>query len=155
MRHHLLAASVLLATASTAFAAPFEISADGQEVTDTATGLVWRRCSEGMQWNGKECAGEALMISYDKATAHAKSQATGGKAWRLPTLAELTRIVDKSQPAPTIDRAAFPNTPAMQYWSSTLNAKENHRAHFVWFATGQTNEEIRQMPFHVRLVRGK
>jgi Protein of unknown function (DUF1566) len=154
MRIRHLAAPFLLALASTAFAAPFEISADGQEVTDSATSLVWRRCAEGMQWNGNECAGDAKMLWWNDAVAHAKAQAKGGKAWRLPTLPELSGIVDKTQPPPMIDPKAFPNAPAMHYWSSQVG-KASHEAHYVYFITGTTDFDRKDTPFFVRLVRNK
>jgi Protein of unknown function (DUF1566) len=156
MRISHLTGVVLLCLTSTAFAAPFEVSADGQEVTDSATGLVWRRCAEGLSWNGKECDGDAMTFSFDKAAAHAQATAASSKkAWRVPKLDELMKIVDRTKPAPTIDPLAFPNTPAIQFWTSTVNAKEAHRAHFVFFASGLSNEEVKVMPLHLRLVRNK
>jgi Protein of unknown function (DUF1566) len=153
---HFIVALLLPLAATAATAAPFEISADGREVTDAATGLVWRRCAEGLQWDGRACEGDAQTFSFDKARQHAQFESTNSKKnWRVPTLKELFTLVDKAQPAPTIDPKAFPNTPAIQFWTSTLNAKENHRAHFVFFATGLSNEDVRVMPLHLRLVRDK
>jgi hypothetical protein len=155
MRKSLLAAA-LLALAASAHAAPFDVSADGQEVIDKASGLIWRRCTEGMKWNGSGCEGAGLMMSHEKALLHAKEQAAAsGKAWRLPTLSELLGIVDRSQPAPTIDRKAFPDTPAIQFWTSEINPKEPHRAFFVFFGTGVREHDVRMMPLHLRLVRSK
>ena len=45
-RKWLIAAACLL-LAAPVFAQPYTISADGTEVTDSQTGLTWRRCSEG------------------------------------------------------------------------------------------------------------
>ncbi|MES1157646.1 MAG: DUF1566 domain-containing protein [Haliangium ochraceum] len=54
----------------------------------------------------------------------------GGKGWRLPTIKELQTLVDRSQAAePTIDQAAFPNTPPNFFWSSTPLAGSPS---FIW-----------------------
>lgn len=158
MRPNHLIMSMLLSLAAPAWAGPFAVSPDGAEVTDGATGLVWKRCVEGMQWSGNACAGEAMAMTFDKARSHAQAVAASEKKpWRVPKLDELYRLVDKSQGVPTLDATAFPDTPAMQFWSANINAKEGqgHRAHFVFFATGESNEEVRAMPFYLRLVRGK
>jgi len=42
----------------------FAVSADGQQVTDSTSGLVWRRCAEGMKWNGSICAGKPLKYTF-------------------------------------------------------------------------------------------
>jgi hypothetical protein len=44
---------------ASASAQPYVISVDGDEVTDQQTGLIWRRCAEGMHWNGATCASDA------------------------------------------------------------------------------------------------
>jgi hypothetical protein len=44
--------------AATAPASRFTDNGDGT-VTDTATGLQWKRCSEGQSWDGATCSGTA------------------------------------------------------------------------------------------------
>ena len=49
----------------------------------------------------------------------------GGKDdWRLPTIKELSTLVDSSipYPGPTINTSYFPDTVASDYWSSTTFA---------------------------------
>jgi Protein of unknown function (DUF1566) len=109
---HLLA-SLLLPVALGALAAPFTVSADGQEVTDTKTGLIWRRCAAGMTASGGTCTGTASAFTHEAALTHASTQATvTGVAWRLPNVKELSSIADKSRSNPAIDTVAFPATPA-------------------------------------------
>jgi hypothetical protein len=43
---------------ATAPASRFTDNGDGT-VTDTATGLQWKRCSEGQSWDGATCSGTA------------------------------------------------------------------------------------------------
>ena len=45
----------------------FVISADGKEVTDTQTKLVWQRCAVGQTWDGKVCVGKAAKVGLAKA----------------------------------------------------------------------------------------
>lgn len=92
-------------------------SADGTEVTDNLTGLVWRRCTEGMVWDGvRACRGTATAFKFKEATEYVRAHAKGG--WRMPNIKELASIVDYVH-GPT-DSHAFPNTPGEpEFVSST------------------------------------
>src|SRR2546425_126039 len=112
------------------------ISTDGSEVTDTKTGLIWRRCAEGMVCSAGTCSGEALELSYEGALQRAKSEASrNGKAWRVPEAHELAGVVDKSR-NPMINHTAFPAQPCTDgsygccsFRSATRSAK--HPTHLV------------------------
>ncbi len=96
--------------------ARFEISADGTEVTDSLTKLVWRRCAEGRTWNGVSCSGTTLFFgNHDAALVHATSQS----GWRLPNIKELASIVDRSSGLSGINQSRFPTNPTTLHWSST------------------------------------
>jgi hypothetical protein len=139
-----------------ASAQPFVISADGSEVTDQKTGLIWRRCSEGMSWNGTICAGSASTYTHEAALTQASTQATStGVAWRLPNIKELTSIADKTLSNPAIDATAFPGTPtpAAAFWSSSPYASLSGLVWDVDFIDGGVYHSGRTSPFHVRLVR--
>jgi hypothetical protein len=57
----------------------------------------------------------------------------------LPTAKELYSLVDRSQTAPPlIDSTAFPGTPAVILWSSTLKAGSPSSAWYVNFGSGGT-----------------
>jgi hypothetical protein len=68
-------------------------SPDGTEVTDSTTGLVWRRCVEGMLWSSdaQTCVGNATRFRWRELLKHAKANRPGG--WRVPNVKELTSIV--------------------------------------------------------------
>ena len=55
----------------------FKVSADGEEVLDTTTQLTWRRCVEGMHWDGQACAGKPAKFSYAGAKKARPAQRRG------------------------------------------------------------------------------
>ena len=135
-------------------AAPFTVSVDGQEVTDTKTGLIWRRCAEGMTASGGTCTGEEERFTQEEALTRAGAQAAAtGVAWRLPNIKELSSIVDRSRREPAIDAVAFPATASSYCWSSTPSLGGAAFAFYVFFADGSVYAIWRDAGFGVRLVR--
>ena len=156
MKPGFLFLAALLLAQPPAQAAPFSISDDGQEVTDQASGLVWRRCAEGMNWSGATCAGSALEFTHENALIRARTEAAAsGKAWRLPNVKELSSLVDRSRFNPSIDVAAFPATPPTFFWSSSPYAGSSDVAWSVSFSDGSVRSDFgfRVFSFAVRLVR--
>jgi hypothetical protein len=133
----------------------FTVSADGQEVTDTSTQLTWRRCAEGMEWKGDACSGKLLKFSYAGAKKRAASVSkTDAKAWRVPTRAELTGLIDKKAlKKPKIDRTAFPTTPTTPFWASRPGTNDDLNAWLVSFSSGKVTGNVGQAKFALRLVR--
>jgi len=127
----------------------FSYSANGAEVTDSKTGLTWRRCSEGQTWSAGTCTGSAATYTHEGALAHAQTQ-TG---WRLPNVKELVSLADKSRSNPAIDTTAFPATPSNWYWSSSPLVGNSSLAWLVGFNYGVVTSYYRGLNFHVRLVR--
>jgi len=138
-----------------ASAQPYVISADGSEVTDQKTGLIWRRCAEGMSYIGATCGGIALSLTHEAALQRAASQASSsGVAWRLPNVKELSSIADKSLSNPAIDAAAFPATPSSSYfWSSSPDVGNAYGAWSVSFGYGSVYNGNRGYYNYARLVR--
>lgn len=128
----LLSAAWVLTTAPAHAQSRYSYSTDVSEVTDSQTGLVWRRCAEGMAWSGGTCIGTATIYTHEAALARAKTQ-TG---WRLPNVKELGSIVDRSRVNPAIDPAAFPATSSGWYWSSSPYAGDSGYAWVVGFDYG-------------------
>jgi hypothetical protein len=153
------------------FSAPrgrYAYSADGREVKDMETGLIWQTCSVGQTWNGNTCTGEAKKFTYDEAMA------LSGRNERLPTVRELATLVkcssgqmkgtadvkdggapikiscDGNYTKPTIDVEAFPATPSTAFWSSSPGG---NYAWYVHFFGGYVNSNSRDDAFAVRLVR--
>jgi hypothetical protein len=92
----------------------------GQAVLDRETGLVWERSPESTRRNLRQAASAC----HNKAVG-------GRKGWRLPTMAELSSLVDPGQAGPALP-AGHPFTnvqfsvPIFQvdYWSSNSFPEE-------------------------------
>ena len=130
-------AFVLVGTVSPALAAKtYSDNGDGT-VTDPTTGLVWMRCSMGQIWDGTTCTGTAKSFTFDGANALTGKVTFAGKSdWRLPNIRELQTIVDRSVFNPAIDKAAFPNTSASNFWSASAYAGGSYYAWGVYFYNG-------------------
>lgn len=135
IRATLATVALLLAAASAQSQTRYTYSAAGDEVTDSKTGLIWRRCSEGQTWSGGTCTGTAATYTHEQALVQAQSQA-GTAGWRLPNVKELSSIVNKALVNPAIDSTAFPVTPSEWYWSSTPYAGYSGYAWLVAFDDG-------------------
>ncbi len=131
----------------------FAVSADGQEVTDSTTRLTWRRCAQGMRWDGKACSGKPMKFSYAAAKKEAATQADG-KGWRIPVRDELIALVDMDQKKkPRIDPRAFPQTPALPFWATRAGSTDDLNAWLVNFSSGKVRGNIGEAKFPLRLVR--
>jgi len=117
-----------------------------QTVSDTRTKLTWQRSvpATPRPWE-------------DAATACASAEVTslGGSGWRLPTKKELMTLVDYgvAPPGPTIDVAAFPDTPADSYWSRSPLVASVPGRWFVDFAHGYGASYAEGPTSYVRCVR--
>ncbi len=134
----------------------FQPNGAGDEITDNQTGLVWRRCSEGQNWNGKTCAGSHQAYTFDGALARAQDQAgSSGVAWRLPNVKELKSLVNPEVINPAINASAFPGTPVTYFWSGTPVAGYAPGVWVVWFIDGLvgTGEAEAEYGGAARLVR--
>ena len=132
----------------------YVISGEGSEVTDSKTGLIWRRCPEGMTACASGCSGTPAAYTWEQSLALADEVASAsGKAWRLPTVKELAGIVDASFGNPAIDRNAFPGTPATPFWTATPVENNPEKAWYVMFFGGFMNTYVLGGKLQVRLVR--
>jgi hypothetical protein len=111
-------------------------------VTDRATGLVWQR------------AVDTQKRSQADAAAYCASLTLPGTGWRLPSVGELTTIVDYVPVGLAIDATAFPETPASDFWTSSPFADGSGAGWFVSFAVGYGHKKAPQEAQHVRCVRG-
>ena len=149
-----VAACLLVAPLANAAEPPtsrFTLSADGQEVSDSQTKLVWQRCPLGSKWDGKLCAGKPTKLSLVQAK---KANDPSNSAWRMPTKDEFAALADRSKKKPKMDIVAFPATPKGLYWALRPENDDNLNAWVVDFRNGKVHGNIRDARFFVRLVRG-
>jgi hypothetical protein len=112
---------------------------------------MWMRCAHGQVLDGKGCVGTAPIYTWNEAVAIRHSFA-GYSDWRLPELAELTSIVDKTTSHPAIDPMVFPETNSRGFWT----ASSNEDAELRWYVEfGQGNAVCLKPSYalYVRLVR--
>ena len=152
-----------------------------QEVVDAATGLIWRRCVEGMYWTGDACAGDAQSMDWTQAQARARAMAhADAQAWKLPTLAQLKSLAAFARSQPAAFAPLFPQSPSGWYWSGSssvnsaavnpfdygnvqrgvdgtnVNRISYRQAWAVEFGARDAQENMpRRSALHVRLVRAK
>jgi hypothetical protein len=101
----------------------FTVSEDGQEVRDNKSRLIWRRCVQGMNWNGRTCVGVPAELDFAQAQALATAEAKASQLrWRLPHVPEL-RMLMLYQPSDgkgtLVDEQVFPATPATWHWTAS------------------------------------
>ena len=114
-------------------------------VRDNVTGLIWQMDTAPGTYTWQQaidyCENLTLGVYSD---------------WRLPTIKELSTIVDSSipYPGPTINTAYFPNTQSSHYWSSTTYAVHPDVAFYVYFIHGAVNSGGKSHDLYVRAVRG-
>jgi hypothetical protein len=159
-RGAVLASRIALCSLLAVFAAAshgegrFAVSSDGQEVTDATSHLTWRRCAEGMRWNGKACAGKLAKYTYAGAKKAAEAAKSSGKAWRIPAREELVALVDmKAKKKPRVDGGAFPNSTNGPYWASREGSDDDLNAWLVNFGNGKVHANLGQAKFPLLLVR--
>lgn len=125
-------------------------------VTDLATGLMWKRCSEGQ--SGADCtAGATVFLDWGSALTRANNAIHAGFSdWRLPNADELHSLVETGCSSPAINPRAFPNTFAglRIFWSSTTVASSASLAWHIDFDNGNLGYFSKWNGLPVRLVRG-
>ncbi|MBV5308448.1 DUF1566 domain-containing protein, partial [Chromatium okenii] len=122
-------------------------------VTQSNTGLMWAKCSEGQ--TGVGCTGTATTMTWSEALTAANSSSLGGyNDWRLPNAKELQALVDYSRDNPTISSSYFPNAVSSWFWSGSPDANDLDYAWFVDFGYGYASKDLRDFNGSVRLVRG-
>jgi hypothetical protein len=132
----------------------FLINSDGT-VTDTVSGLIWKRCSEGL--TGQLCnEGTAITYTWQGAQKAAQNSRQAGKQdWRTPTIKELDSIVELQCTMPAINSSIFPATPASNFWSSSLYAGYTNGAWNMNFNDGVRDSCSMNYNLYLRLVRSR
>lgn len=132
------------------------VSADGTEASSDAPGGVatWRRCVEGMSWNGSTCTGGAQTFTMIGALAHAANEAARtGLPWHVPNVKEMNWVVRRENVAPATDRVALPDTPIGDHCSSSPDVANPDHSWVIDMEFGRVHTAPRSAGCVLRLVR--
>ncbi len=134
--------------------------ANGNEVTDTKTGLIWSRCTLGQVWKkGKGCVGKIEFLKRKEAEALARSL---GNGWRLPNIDELLTLVEKRCQSPMLNAKFFGKVQDMtqegaHYLSASIYLEGDEVMptlfYTIDFMNGSVDAHTRGFIGAVRLVR--
>jgi Protein of unknown function (DUF1566) len=141
----------------------FVAIADGSQVLDKETRLIWMRCVEDQVWTGSTCRASdpkavnpGPRLTYAAALRFAASRASAAERWRIPTKNELLTLREPGCYNPSMNLKVFPTDPAWSsdgmFWSSTPEARGQGLVSAIgtsdsWSETGESKTN------HVRLVR--
>ncbi len=136
-------------------------------VTDRNTGLMWQKCTVGM--DHLTCTGTSTIWTWYGATGTPNPPEAfddvcgdltlgGYTNWRVPTKREWMTVmhygIAGTKDVPMIDTSAFPNTIPFYYWSSTTHASASDYAWQVRFNSGTFSAPAKDAIRSVRCVRG-
>ncbi len=126
---------------------------NGQEVTDTETGLIWQKCPLGK--TGSDCSVDSHQsFNWPAALQAAETEAQQtDKGWRLPNIKELHSIVEEKCFDPAINLTIFPNTNSSYFWSASPRNNASNDARHVHFSHGNSDYHFQSNSAYVRLVR--
>ncbi len=125
-----------------------------QSFIDLGSGIV-RDNVTGLEWQQATAPGD---YTWNEAISYCEDLTLGGHSdWRLPTIKELSTLVDSSipSPGPTINTAYFPDTRASIYFSSTIYASDSFILWVVYFDRGRVFLSDKSVFHYVRAVRGE
>lgn len=139
--------------AETTPSSDFTALEDGAVVRHEPTGLEWRRCAEGMLWEGVGCfrdTSSVIDFTWPDALKHADTV----EGWRLPNINELLSIVERCRWSPAVNQQVFPGTPSSRrFWSASPVAGTSDLAWLVFFHNGSDDWYNKGHSNRVRLVR--
>ena len=117
--------------------------------------LAWLDPVTGLEWQS-ESPGQ---MAWQQALDYAASLSLDGKAdWRLPTLAELETLLDRSRgrsDGRPFVREMVPFRDSLSYWSCTTFAPNTKTAWILMFDGAYLLSYPKHNRYYVRCVRGK
>lgn len=113
----------------------FVTSNDSSTTYDAATTLMWKRINDTATYTQSQAGSHCSQI---------------GAGWHLPSIRELSSLVDRSQVSPRIDPTAFPSTSKASYWTSTPAAQSAGSNWLVDFNSGGSLSATASSAFQAR-----
>jgi formylglycine-generating enzyme required for sulfatase activity len=115
---------------------------------------TWKDPKTGLEWQ-VESPGE---MTWYEAQEYARSLSLNGKNdWRLPTLAELESLLDRTRARPEGRppmREDVPFRDELSYWSSTTFERDTQNAWILMFDGAYLLSYYKSNLYRVRCVRG-
>lgn len=115
---------------------------DGVAV-DNRTGLMWKRCFEGYIYGDRNCSGSLTSLTWQDALNYVVSVNNGNVGenynftdWRLPSIKELSTIMDFTCNGDVLSKPTFPLNSAPTIWTTTTVGDRNLYALRVTLTTG-------------------
>ena len=114
------------------------------------TGLVWKRCVEGMTYSSGQCTGTPTSNKWPNwstsylpkyftdsgpypHSAPSTQNLLASGAWRMAYKNELISITQTCGNNPRVNRMVFPDTPSSYVWSGSPYANDSYYAWVVHF----------------------
>jgi hypothetical protein len=111
---------------------------------DKETGLVWQKNPDSVKWQWSDACANCYMLDLG-----------GRMGWRLPTIAELSSLVDPSQSNPPLPPGhPFTNVKSDYYWSSTTWEVNPDYAWRLLFTDGLVYPDPKGKEYYNLCVRG-
>ena len=140
----------------------WEVKSDDAGLQDTDNTYSWydpdsnTNGGEVGKQDGGSCTGsDCDTYGYVQAVNALPEALCGQRDWRMPSVEELTSVVDYSHSDLLIDTAYFPFQRSSYVWSGSLYAENSNSAWGVYFDSGDDKPDARYNPRGVRLVRGR
>ncbi|HEY4015916.1 MAG TPA: DUF1566 domain-containing protein [Polyangiaceae bacterium] len=100
------------------------------EVTDNYTGLVWQQVYS------------TSVMTWSAAAGYCSGLGLNGHTWRVPSIKEMSTLVNEALVGPAVDRTAFPNTvfcgDTTWFWGAEADANLAGSAWGINFCDGYT-----------------
>jgi len=123
-------------------------------VKDNVTGLIWENKTDDGTIHDKDTSYTWDNVESDFITTLNTPPGFGGFTdWRLPTVKELSFIVNRGNSGTAINTAYFPNTISFYYWSSTTYPNSSSKAWCVSFGNSDVGPGSKSSGYYVRAVR--
>ncbi len=121
---------------------------------DRMTLLRWQRCVNGQ--SGFDCSvGSASPMTWQEAIEYCDGLELGGQSWRLPTIEELSTIVNAENTRPSANTSVFPQTPSFDpLWSSSISHSFSGYAWSIDFLFGYVAIAMTFEEGYARCVHG-
>ncbi len=126
---------------------------DAGTVTDTATGLMWKRCVQGVSTDDCSVGAGKLLIRADAMNSARAEEFGDFTDWRLPKIEELQSLIVDCASGPTINHIAFPNTDGVTVHSVSGGMDYSTKNWIVDFGTGEISAADDNTERQVRVVR--